>query len=199
MAYEPKTWECGDVVTADALNNIEQGIADAQLPSVTASDNGKVLGVDGGEYKLVEQSKGAVRIVEVTTDDVVAVADASNKASWADILANAIRRNIGVVSSSEGQGEYLFTTSADNKQMFLSPMVYYTGSQKSVNWIFHTLVYWMGNDTSAPMGITSITDLSAIEYFGSISNSSDNTQNITINGTRYTITSLNANTHKALA
>ena len=29
-----------------------------ELPSVTASDNGKVLGVDGGEYKLVEQSKG---------------------------------------------------------------------------------------------------------------------------------------------
>ena len=28
-----------------------------ELPSVTASDNGKVLGVDGGEYKLVEQAK----------------------------------------------------------------------------------------------------------------------------------------------
>lgn len=31
-----------------------------ELPSVTASDNGKVLGVDGGEYKLVEQSGGEV-------------------------------------------------------------------------------------------------------------------------------------------
>lgn len=29
MAYEPKTWECGEVVTAEALNNMEQGIADA--------------------------------------------------------------------------------------------------------------------------------------------------------------------------
>lgn len=29
MAYEPKTWECGDVVTADALNHIEQGIAES--------------------------------------------------------------------------------------------------------------------------------------------------------------------------
>lgn len=29
MAYEPKTWECGDVVSADALNHMEQGIANA--------------------------------------------------------------------------------------------------------------------------------------------------------------------------
>jgi len=29
MAYEPKTWECGEVVTADALNHIEQGIAES--------------------------------------------------------------------------------------------------------------------------------------------------------------------------
>lgn len=29
MAYEPKNWECGDVVTADALNHIEQGIAES--------------------------------------------------------------------------------------------------------------------------------------------------------------------------
>lgn len=29
MAYEPKTWECGDVVTAEALNNLEQGVANA--------------------------------------------------------------------------------------------------------------------------------------------------------------------------
>ena len=27
MAYEPKTWECGETITADALNHIEQGIA----------------------------------------------------------------------------------------------------------------------------------------------------------------------------
>lgn len=29
MAYEPKTWQCGEVVTANDLNRIEQGIADA--------------------------------------------------------------------------------------------------------------------------------------------------------------------------
>lgn len=29
MSYEPKTWECGETITADALNHIEQGIADS--------------------------------------------------------------------------------------------------------------------------------------------------------------------------
>ena len=29
MAYTPKTWECGETITADALNHIEQGIAEA--------------------------------------------------------------------------------------------------------------------------------------------------------------------------
>lgn len=29
MAYEPKTWSCGDVITANDLNHIEQGIADS--------------------------------------------------------------------------------------------------------------------------------------------------------------------------
>lgn len=29
MAYEPKTWQCGEVVTANDLNRIEQGVAEA--------------------------------------------------------------------------------------------------------------------------------------------------------------------------
>lgn len=29
MAYEPKTWACGDTITADDLNHIEQGVAEA--------------------------------------------------------------------------------------------------------------------------------------------------------------------------
>lgn len=27
MAYTPKEWKCGDSITAEALNHIEQGIA----------------------------------------------------------------------------------------------------------------------------------------------------------------------------
>lgn len=59
MAYEKHDWQCGEHITANKLNHMEEGIADAQLPSVTESDNGKVLGVDGGEYKLIEQNSGS--------------------------------------------------------------------------------------------------------------------------------------------
>lgn len=36
MAYTPKTWECGETITADDLNHIEQGIADASSGGGTA-------------------------------------------------------------------------------------------------------------------------------------------------------------------
>ena len=29
MSYTPKTWNCGDTITAEDLNHIEQGIANA--------------------------------------------------------------------------------------------------------------------------------------------------------------------------
>lgn len=43
----------------NVLSGMLDGISGTQLPSPTESDNGKVLGVDGGEYKLVEQSGGS--------------------------------------------------------------------------------------------------------------------------------------------
>lgn len=38
MAYEPKTWSCGETITADKLNYMEQGIANAGVLMVTESN-----------------------------------------------------------------------------------------------------------------------------------------------------------------
>lgn len=62
MAYEKHTWECGEILTLEAMNHIEQGIADNQLPEASAADDGKVLGVANGQYALVEQSGGGASI-----------------------------------------------------------------------------------------------------------------------------------------
>lgn len=52
------------------LSGMLDEISGTQLPSPTPSDNGKVLGVDGGEYKLVEQSGGAeVELLANTTSE----------------------------------------------------------------------------------------------------------------------------------
>lgn len=39
MAYEPTNWVCGDVVTADKLNNMEEGIQEA----LTCCESGGVV------------------------------------------------------------------------------------------------------------------------------------------------------------
>lgn len=62
MGYEKQTWETGQVITADKLNHMEDGISGTQLPAPTESDNGKVLGVDGGEYKLVDGGAEAEKV-----------------------------------------------------------------------------------------------------------------------------------------
>ena len=58
MAYTKQTWACDDLITADKLNHMEDGIEANQLPEIASADEGKVLGVSEGEYALIEQSGG---------------------------------------------------------------------------------------------------------------------------------------------
>lgn len=68
MAYEKQTWANGDVITAEKLNHMEDGIEDAyELPAVTETDNGKVLGVENGQFGLVDGVE-IVDVVQTGTD-----------------------------------------------------------------------------------------------------------------------------------
>lgn len=54
MAYDKYTWQTGEVITQEKLNHMEDGIEDAyELPAVTETDNGKVLGVEDGAWSVV--------------------------------------------------------------------------------------------------------------------------------------------------
>lgn len=60
MAYDKYTWQTGEVITQEKLNHMEQGIEDAyELPAVTETDNGKVLGVENGQFGLVNGGGGS--------------------------------------------------------------------------------------------------------------------------------------------
>ncbi len=59
MSYDNNIWKTGDTISADKLNHMEQGISDGhELPSVTAADNGKVLGVVNGKWGLIDIYSG---------------------------------------------------------------------------------------------------------------------------------------------
>lgn len=59
MAYEKQTWTTGEVITQEKLNHMEDGIEDAyELPTVSASDNGKFLGVVDGVWSVVNGGGG---------------------------------------------------------------------------------------------------------------------------------------------
>lgn len=75
MAYTPKQWKDGDVITKEALNNIEQGIVN--VPAGPKGDTGAagkgVKGialtttdgkVTGGTVTFDDDSTGAVTVTE---------------------------------------------------------------------------------------------------------------------------------------
>lgn len=65
MAYTPKQWKDGDVITKEALNNIEQGIVD--VPAGPKGDKGDT-GAAGAKGAA---GKGVKGIALTTTDGKV--------------------------------------------------------------------------------------------------------------------------------
>lgn len=65
-----------------------------ELPSVTASDNGKVLGVDGGEYKLVEGSvaDGSVTTAKLANNAVTVAKLANGSVAETKLASNVLAK-----------------------------------------------------------------------------------------------------------
>ncbi len=48
MAYSPTTWETGDVITADKLNHIEEGIEETEIIYTDPNNDGNIIVTKGG-------------------------------------------------------------------------------------------------------------------------------------------------------
>lgn len=73
MAYNPKHWVCGETVTADDMNRIENGIRDAEeaccLPELEEASEGMVLTVVDGHWQAEALPVTPSELPAVTSDD----------------------------------------------------------------------------------------------------------------------------------
>lgn len=87
MAYSKTNWKDGDVITAEKLNKLENGVKAADvLPAVTAADNGKLAGVSAGAWAAVTAPGGIYDVPITVTVDGSTLA-ASTTAHYADVVA----------------------------------------------------------------------------------------------------------------
>lgn len=77
MAYAPTTWKDGDVITADKLNNLEQGVTNEQVgPKGDPGDAGK----DGAKGDPGTAGKdGATGPAGLSVKSIALTTDASGK------------------------------------------------------------------------------------------------------------------------
>lgn len=62
MAYEPTTWNKGDVITAEKMNKLEQGVANEQVgPQGPKGDTGKT-GPQGPKGDPGEKAKKVTKV-----------------------------------------------------------------------------------------------------------------------------------------
>ena len=114
MAYEKQTWTTGDVITQEKLNHMEDGIENAyELPAVTSEDDGKFLGVENGQFGLVNgggmenlvdgSAAGSARGVNTAAED------SSYTMGWSAFAEGSGTRASGSASHAEG-----YTTTASD-------------------------------------------------------------------------------------
>lgn len=94
MAYTPKTWACGDTITADELNRMEEGISSAQ---------------GGGGTPLVVNvvAEGSATTLDKTWQEIY-------DAFPAAYIGNSNGGKTSITEVFEGKGVYRVRVSANN-------------------------------------------------------------------------------------
>lgn len=84
MAYEKQTWETGQVITADKLNHMEDGIASNGVLTVTITTTGTLPNISaGGVDKTYDEILAAYRAGKT----IIFIVRASGSSGPADVSA----------------------------------------------------------------------------------------------------------------
>lgn len=101
MAYEPKTWACGDTITADDLNHIENGIAEigcgVEIVNITAT--GTLPNISGTSDKthaelLSAHNSGKVIIANVEIPQGGGPALSATPLAFTDYMGGVFSGNV---------------------------------------------------------------------------------------------------------
>lgn len=96
MSYTPTEWHTGDTVTANKLNNLEQGVVDAQFPAYAYADKGKIL-------SLVEDEEHTETVIIVPEQTVTIVdTEVSREVPLPDVDASLISNGDTVTFTVNG-------------------------------------------------------------------------------------------------
>lgn len=99
MSYTPTTWQTGDTITADKLNNMESGIENGQTLVVTITQNGGVYVAD----------KTFSEITSAWSAGKTVIADASAVGSTGVLYLTKVGESSVIFSSARGVDTYTIT------------------------------------------------------------------------------------------
>ena len=104
MAYTPTNWECGDVVTAEALNKIENGIANAsgggnEIVVIRAAS----ISEDGNNI-IITTDKTWQEIFDALTDGIPCYVGFNNAACTASDVSELNRANMSPLVNVDYDG-----------------------------------------------------------------------------------------------
>ena len=107
MAYEPKTWSCDDTITADDLNHIEQGIANASGGGTASEPLIVRIGPVEDDTKRLDKTFGEIKEAFNSGRPIYCASD------YPDGVTTEYRPLFSIVIGRESGGEVLVGEDAE--------------------------------------------------------------------------------------